>query len=505
MGVIMTKEVEGVTEVPKVSKKLMAAIYVNKEDITGSQNSYTSLNNEGRGYNLVDKMEVPSSYNKVIEMCRFFHDHDGLANNTITKQVDIGINGYDIHKGSCSDKDFAIYSHINQLLYEFLKKAAAEYLISGLVIPEVTWGRVTAKEITGTRLRKSYELPTDLWYRDPGVIELKKTPLPNRVVVMIKLSEEDIRFILEKGKIDEDYTATDIYEELVEKYPDYVAAVEAGKKAFILEPDVVIRRSVDSGGVYPTPYLYPALESLLHKRNLRKMDYSIAARVISAIMLVKLGNDDYPLTEDDSDAVIDIKNQMLWRNRANNIERVFQLFSNHTLDITWITPDTSALLDEGKYNAVNNDILTALGLPRVVVSGENARSGSGSSSIAMLPPLNMIESMRRDLLVFPRWLYKEIQKRNKLSGFPEPKYDPIKLLGIQELMLLGESYYEHGVISRSGWADRGGFDFNTEAVLMAEEKKLMKKLGLDEFPPAPYSPRPQGVTDKPVEDTKNEK
>ena len=48
--------------------------------------------------------------------------------------------------------------------------------------------------------------------------------------------------------------------------------------------------------------MYPALEPLKHKRNIRRMDYSIASRVISAIQLIKLGNDDFPVTEDDEDA-----------------------------------------------------------------------------------------------------------------------------------------------------------------------------------------------------------
>lgn len=467
--------------------KLFAAVFIPHHT---PENPIWSMSEGGTG---VDKMEVPTEYPDVVELCRFFYDHDGLAYTTINKQVEIGINGYGVNPGTCSSNELAVYESLNETIEQFLREAALEFLVSGLVIPEVTWDTVSGPEVK-SRLRKRYELPVDLWHRDPLSIDLKKTPLPNQIATFVIISEDDIAFITSGGVYADGTKDVEIYRLLAKKYPDFVAAVKRGQEKFKLDDPLLIRRCPRSGSVYPTPYLLPALELFMHKRNLRKMDYAIASRVISAIQLFRLGNDEYPLTEDDEDVVEALKQQMLWRGVEGNTERVFQLFSNHTLDISWITPNVEALLDEGKYRTINSDIISALGLPRIIVSGEALRSGSTNSEMALLPPANTIESMRRQLLAFPRKLYGEIRNRNRFKGVPEPYYPPIRLQSLRELIEYGQSFYENGVISRTGWAEMGGFDFPTEMQRMVLEREEMEKLGLDERPDVPYSPKPNKVS-----------
>lgn len=474
-------------------KRLMAATYA---PFAPTQNNIWSLS-EG-DYN-VDKMQISDKYEDWVNLSRFFYEHDGIAYTTINKQVEIGINGYGIHPEQCTDSEFLVYESLNQLILDFLARAAVEFLISGTIVPEITWGEVKAKEISPDLKRgynRTYELPVDLWHRNPLSLILHKTPLPNQVSVFVKISKDDIAFITNKGVYSDGTKDTKAYRTLIREYPKFVRAVRAGKVAFKLEDPVLIRRYVRSGSVYPTPYLLPALELLLHKRNLRKMDYAIASRVISAIMLIKMGNDEYPLTEDDDDLVEEVKAQMRWRSLEYNIERVFQLYANHTLDISWITPDVTALLDDTKYKSINDDILVALGLPRIVVAGESLRSGASNAELAMLPPASTIESMRRTLLEFPRELYKEVQTRNNLKGIPEPYYPPLRLQSLRELMEIGGSLYENAVISRTGWAELANFNFETEMTRMVAERERMKELDLPEFAPVPYTPQPQKVDQK---------
>lgn len=467
-------------------KRLMAATFVPHQQTDGD---LWVLDND---YLDVDKMVVPTKYHEIVDLCRFFYEHDGLAYTTINKQVEIGINGYAINPGTCSKKELKVYESLNQLIENFIRDAALEFLISGLVIPEVTWDRVRGTDIE-SRFRGSYELPVGLWHRDPLSIDLKKPPLPNRLSVFVTISDDDLHFIQTGGEFVDGTKDRETYNILVEQYKDFVSAVKSGKTVFKLNDPLVIRRYPRSGSVWPTPYLTPALELFMHKRNLRKMDYAIAARVISAIQLFRLGSDEFPLTEDDDDLVDDLKKQMRWRNLYGNTERVFQLFGNHTLEIDWITPDTAALLDEGKYRSINDDIFTALGLPRIVVSGETSKSGTSNANLAMLPPASSIDFMRTQLLEFPRRLYKEIQERNGFKGIPEPYYPPIRLQSLRDLIEIGSRYYELGVISRTGWAEMGGLDFDTEIQRMALEREEMERLNLLERPDVPYAPEPGKV------------
>jgi len=471
-------------------KQLFAATFVRHPRVTNPIWGIYS------GTKLVDTMEVPTEYHEIVNLCRFFYEHDGIAYTTVNKQVELGINGYGVNPGTCTENEYKVYKSLNDDIETFLREAAVEFLISGLVIPEITWDSVKGTTID-SKLRKHYQLPTDIWFRDPQSIDLKKTPLPNLVSTYVRISDEDKNFIESKGVYPDGTEDREVYELLVKKYPEYVAAVKAGKLVFKLEEPQVIRRYARSGKVWPTPYLLPALELFLHKRNLRKMDYAIASRVISAIQLFRLGNDDFPLTEDDDDVIDDLKSEMSWRGLSGNLERVFQLFSNHTLQIDWVMPDTAALLDEGKYRSINQDILIALGLPRIVVAGETSRSGSSNAEIAMLPPISTIEAMRTSLMQFPRKLYQEIKERNNFKNVPEPYYPPVKLQSAKDLIDMGKEYYASGVISRTGWAEVGGFDFETEMVRMKVEQDKMKEMGLPEFAPQPFSPQPNQGAEKP--------
>lgn len=468
-------------------RKLFAARMVTYP-IVSAQPSMDLHEEDGNVVKEIDKMVVPKGWHKQVSFCRFFYKHDGMAYTSINKQVEIGINGYEISRGDCTDNEFAVYESLNPMIEAFLRDAALEFLISGLIIPEATWEKVRGMSIK-TNLRKTYDLPTDLWYRDPLSIRLEKTPLPNRVITLVEASDRDIEFIMEKGKIG-NFVDKETYKLLVRNYKDFVSQIQKGDKVFMLKDPFLIRRFKRSGTPYPTPYLLAALELFMHKRNLRKMDYSIAARVISAIQLFRLGSDDYPLTEDDDDTVVALQAQMRWRGLDYNIERIFQLFSNHTLQIDWIMPDTKALLDEGKYRSINEDIGVALGLPRVFTAGEAMRSGATNTSISILPSTNTIEAMREQLLDFPKELYRRVKERNSFRSVPEPHYPPIRLQDLKTLMDIGQKLYEARVLSRTDLAEMLHFDFDTSLERIAEETKKMKEMGIDQFAPVPFSPQP---------------
>jgi hypothetical protein len=220
------------------------------------------------------------------------------------------------------------------------------------------------------------------------------------------------------------------------------------------------------------------------------MDYSIASRVISAIQLIKLGNDEYPLTEDDSDQLTDLEQKMLWRNRARNIDRVFQLFSNHTLEIEWVYPDTEAMLDYNKYEAVNQDIFFAVGVPRILVSGETLRSATSQAEFAMFSPAATIDRYRSDILRWIETIIDEIAKRNKFKNKVHARFEELRLYDLSKLTELVASLYEHNALSLTSLAKSLGYEFEDEVELKAKERELMKKFNIPEFPAMPFSPQP---------------
>jgi hypothetical protein len=440
----------------------------------------------------VAKMKLPKVFSEIVEMCRFFYKRDPLGATVINKMVEIGITSLHNKKGDCSDQEYAVFDSLKEGLLDFLRDCCLEYLLSGLIIVEKDWQPVKASDMD-IEGNGTFSLPTNFWFRNPESIEIRETPIPNRYIYLVKISEEQRKFIQSKGTFDDGVKDEQTWEILKSQYKKFVDAVNEGKKVFVLEDPMVVRRKPISGSPYPTPFLYPALETMILKRNLKKMDFSIASRVISAIQLISVGSDQFPVTADDQDVIDDLKKAMNWREQPGFVDRVFQLFVNHTVKIGWVYPDTAALLSESKYINVNQDILFALGFPRVLIVGETARSGTSTTEFALLGPTETLNDVRSQLLIVVKEIYKQILERNPtLKSAPEPAFTPVRLSDIIKLATIAKDAYEHGIISKTTYGMLIGEDYQKEVEYMADEKQTEEELGLTTYPEVPYSPKPSG-------------
>jgi len=213
---------------------------------------------------------------------------------------------------------------------------------------------------------------------------------------------------------------------------------------------------------------------------------SIASRVIAAIQMIKLGNDDYPCT-DETDFV-DIKNQMNYRTLSGQSERIYQLFANHTLQIEWVYPDTAAMLNQEKYRSVEDDIISAFGFPRTLITGETLRSNvQGGSDFAAFSPIATMETIRDKLIDWTIELYKEIRDANSFKNYPIPSFKPLRLYRLMDLSMIGQSLYMEGNISRQSRMEMVGLDYETEVERKKNEQQRFKDEGIPDAPAVPYS------------------
>jgi hypothetical protein len=472
-------------EQPKFTK-LMNAAFMNLQNDISVSNPWT--------WDQVDKLEIVDvdQYRKTIYACRFFYKRDPIASTVINKMVDIGITGLEFERAGLTNNEENLIEGLLPSLLEFAEAMAMEYLISGLVIPEVKFTTVSKEELdsAGIMLKKfsSITLPTSMWVRDPATVYIKSPGLSDKQSYFIKIPEELIHFIQTKGVYDNFMEDKELYKYLQTAYPKFIAAVLSNKIYFKLEDPKVIRRKIVADSPYPIPYLYASIEAMKHKRNIRRMDYSIASRVISAIQIVKLGNDLYPLTEDDEEQLTDIKNQMYWRNTGGqDVERIFQLFSNHTLEIEWVFPNTEALLDDTKYKEVNRDIFYGLGFPAILVTGETERTGASDAEYAMLSPTQTMEAYRRKIIQVLNDVVKDTLKMNKMKGTTEVRFKPINLSSFRYFVDAIIKLYETGNISKETFVSQFGMSYADEFERREDEKKKMDDSDLEEFPEQPFS------------------
>lgn len=466
-------------------KASMSAIYTLSN--TGSSNPWSPED--------VDKLEAKEldNFKSTVDMSRFFYHRDPIASTVINKLVDIAINHLVFFKNGLSENEIRIFYGLKDELKEFAEAMALEYLVSGFVIPEVKYTSVNKEDLLklGIRYYDSLQLPTSLWIRDPKTVEAKPSLFGNDPSYFVDIPDEFIQFILNKGKYNVNEVDYALYVKIRAEYPEVVAAIERGEKRVLLDNPLIFRRRVISGRTYPITFLSPAIESLRHKRNLRRMDYSIAARAITAIQLFKLGSDEFPVTEEDGDVFQDIKNQMMWRDSGNrDVERIFQLFANHTLEISWVFPPMEALMDDKKYLEVNKDILMSLGVSKTLIVGEADRSGASDPELSTTSSVKTMENFRDKILIVLNALVKEISKRNNFKSAPIVKFRPLNLAQFKAFADALDKLYASGNVSRHEYASYFGYDWDDEMDLKEKEDKVLEEKKLGPFAPTAFSPQP---------------
>lgn len=486
------KKIKEPGDVSKISKKVLSS-YIDIGN-TSLENPWTSKE--------IDKLEtydLKEDYNKAVKACRFFYKRDPIASKVIDKLIDISMTGIRFSQGNLTDNQLNVFKSIQGELEEFLEECALEYLISGMVLPEIRYGGTTKKELMemGIKTYGSLTLPKSFWIRDITTILIKDSLLGNRPSYFVQVPENTRHFIQHEGTYEGGAKDKELYLELIKLYPEFVEQVRNGEKYVLIENPIVIRGKYLADSPYPIPFLYPALESLKHKRNLRRMDYSISSRVISAILLFRLGDKDFPLTEDAEDQLTDLKEEVKWRNTGGrNLDRIYQLFANHTLQIDWIFPPVDALLDEKKYIDVNADIFYALGFPKILLTGEAQRTGTSDAEAAILSPVKTMEVLRRKMLPIAKMVMESVVEQNpQLKQVPVVTFEPMDLTKFSDFLEGLQALYETRNLSRTSYAARFGYILEDEWKKIKEEDSLMKQMNIQEFAPVPYSNSPNTGTD----------
>lgn len=445
-------------------------------------------------------------YDKFVEtvsLCRFFYRTEPVVSTVINKLVEIGINDLIFSKNKLSDNEFRVFKAIKPRLLEFSEQMALEFLLSGLVVPEIGYKKTNDKNFIfslGVKRYTSLVLPESLSVRDPKTVKIYTHWLEDRPSYYIKIPDEVIRFITGGGKFADGKEDKELFENLKKFYPDFVKQVLNGQTEIKLENDNIIRRKSMSDNPYPIPYISASLDALQHKRKLRRMDYSLIDKVISAILHVKVGDKDFPITEspEDQEYVDQLSAQL--RMRGNNeqlLERVFQLVTNHTVDISWVFPNVEILSNTNKYDDINQEILFGLGFPRVLITGESQRTGTSDPELAMLAPIKTMENFRKKIIDVIRDICSEVSMRNGFRNAPEVDFKALNLSSFSTFLEGLSKLYDASALSRTTLAKVYGIDFLEESDQLEKENQILSEKKLPLYGPSPFS------ANRPVEQNDN--
>lgn len=439
-----------------------------------------------------DKKYDDDEFKKVNSLCRFFYRTEPVVSTVINKLVEIGINDLVFSKNKLSDNEFRVFTSIKPRLIEFAEQMAQEFLLSGLVVPEIGYNKEKDKEFIFSLGIKKYTtliLPDSLTLRDPSSIRIISNWLGDKPSFFIKIPEDVIKFVKSKGKLSNGKEDKETFEALVKAFPEFVSQINKGEKEVLLENDNIIRRKYTADNQYPIPYISPTLDALQHKRKLRRMDYTLIDKVISAILHVKVGSDEFPITGSDEDQLYldDLRAQLRMRGNSEQLmERIFQLITNHTVELNWIFPDSQILLNDKKYEDINQEILFGLGFPRVLITGESARSGTSDPELATLAPVKTMENFRRKIIEVIRDICIEVSLRNKFKSAPTVEFAGLNLHAFADFVAGLTQLYNASALSRTDLARVYGYDFLDQLDKLEVENKELVKKGLPTVGPNPF-------------------
>jgi hypothetical protein len=432
-----------------------------------------------------EKLIIPRDYNSVVRMSYDFYQRGGMASTVINRLTELSItkirNGQRKTSNEANSYFDAVLHRNPSRMMRFIRTAALEYYLSGMVLPRVDWVTVTGDEL-GPNLKngKEYTLPVfDLY--PPLLINVVWASWGKKEYYL-KLPKEDVKLIRNGGsQIKEQQLKYDMY---LNYYPSFVKAIMDGADRVKIEVDPILRKEV-SFNPNPTPYLYNVLEGLVFKQALRRMDFAVTTRVINAILLVQEGDKDFPLTKETEANLEELKNQILARaGDPRLLERLFFLFSNHTTKLTWVSPDVQALLDQDKYRQANEEIAEGLGFARILITGESRNAQASELSTWSIQP--MMEELREMLIEWIMSIYEEAADLNNFRNSPMPAFTPIKLQDFVKTAAVFAQAYKEGNVSRTTRDEMIGLDFETELELMSDEYEPMKELPKT-FPELPYN------------------
>jgi hypothetical protein len=442
-----------------------------------------------------EKLMIPRNYHSVIKMCYDFYQRGASVTTVINRLQEFTIT--DIRNGQsrnttneCNTFYSCVLTRNPAKLHRFLNNLALEYYLSGLLIPRVEYIDVKGHDIhPDLKPSKTYKMPIFDWY--PPLLTYVDWVGWGKRAFWLKVPSSDLSLIRNSsGEAIKEQQLKQRMQMFETLFPMWVEDIRNGADKVQIPDPVYILRKETSYSPYPTPYLYNVLEPLTYKQQLRRMDFSVASRVINAILLVQEGSDMFPLTEETRENLDELKAQIL--GRANNpamMERLFILFSNHTTQLKWIHPDVTTMLNQDKYREVNDEITEGLGFSTTLVSGSTGRSGLGAeiSTWGLLP---MMEQLRAELIDYVSKQYEVLGDLNGFRNIPTPEFRPVKLQDSVKTAAVFAQAFKEGNLSRTTRDDMLGLNFDSEVELMKDELDEME--GLPPFPPMPYSAPPPG-------------
>jgi hypothetical protein len=298
---------------------------------------------------------------------------------------------------------------------------------------------------------------------NPTEIELVGPPVFNQTRVVLRISAE-LEQLVKREEVKGALTPAE--KNVLDNLPPEIkSAIKSGEDVE-LDPDYV--GAIDNRRMpyekYAINPMVRALEAVEYKEALREADYSTIDGITSEILVVTIGDKDFPVTdEEEIQAVADL---------FNTAQKSFGVFWNHTLSVKRLPIESiDQIFGAKKFEQAEVDISGSMRVPRALLDGVMIGSTSKEALGLSIKSLTaLINYARRQVT---RWLYKEYTQIAESYGFkryPTVRWDTFVLKDELAIKTLLMGIVDRRIASYETVLKLLGFDPGYEKKMMKKEK-----------------------------------
>jgi hypothetical protein len=229
------------------------------------------------------------------------------------------------------------------------------------------------------------------------------------------------------------------------------------------------------------PFVFPALRALNFKDCLRNMEMRACQSVINSIFLFKLGNIEkgMPAEDEHFERFADMLQQPA---------QAMHILWNEAVEGEVLQPDIQGIFDVQKHESADRDILTALGIPEVLLGGKGGNFSNSYISVATV--LERLESYRD---IVSDWLMGEAKIIADAMGFqklPTIRFGRTSLRDEKAYQAFVTGLYDRNILSADSLLREANTTSDIEVAKLEEEKKVRSKNVFEPRGPFIKEPKP---------------
>ena len=418
-----------------------------------------------RDFNRTESWDIK----KTISLCRKLYMFGGAVSTAIDILTEFPVTDFSIENVNskpCLNILNYVKEHINQDnpntmpgLKRVNRQAAHDYFLCGNSFLYEVWEE--GVDDPSYKI-KGKNLPTKISNLNPSIMDVpeKYVTLGQRLIFM-ELDKNITAILRKRGRKSEEEKA------ILAMLPDSILEQAKnprwnGKVLIDNEFITQLRRKGQEYDAWGIPYLTKAFSAAASLQRLRLLDDATIEGLINYITIFRIGDPDNPATWS-QDRLNTFANMMRDPAASNYVVWPYDI------DVITTGPDGKILDMSDKYQQVNYDILGALGIPKILFTGEGSTEGVKEAISALLERL---EIFREDLQTYLETLLRNICIQNGYKNeFPKIRWSRVKMRDDHAIKQLTLTLFDRGLIPYQVVIAEFGYDYETFKKMRQQEIK----------------------------------